>query len=148
VTAGEENREKKIKRKGGSDGSGLEGLLTRAHALIKLLQESNVAHNVLISPKSHPKPYPSDPGPGSSPVAVYIIPRKNQAFNNSAVCEGVPLKFAALELCGIILARSHKQFQTLRAVDIERELSCNVCLDSKKLEHVLKRMKEMDALKT
>jgi len=68
---------------------------------------------------------------------VYIIPRQNQVRNASAVLHGLPLKFAALEICGLVLARSAGQFKDLTAGHINKEMATNVSLGGTDLEDVV-----------
>jgi len=107
------------------DGSGYFALASRVHSFVRKLQEQNIAHNVLMAKSA-------DDG---NLCDVYVIPRQNQCKNNTVVL-GEPLKFAVVEVCGLVLARSDEQMDNLTETHIRTEMARNVCLPPDDLERV------------
>ena len=107
------------------------GAVDRAASFVSRLQAENIAHNVVVSPAVG-----SGGGSQGGETAIFVFPRKNQCFNQSPVCDGRPLKFAAFEAGGLVLARSNRQFRLLTEEIIEREMRDNVCLSRADLDRL------------
>lgn len=85
------------------------------NTLLNFLLDKNIAFNMMMSDLGN---------------KIYLIPRKNEAFNEREE----DFRWAWLEICGFIICRNQKAYDSLNLEELTKSFGENVDLESEKFE--------------